>query len=200
MEEVNCCFGVALLPLVVCALKMCLALKSKIAKSLFGPSVTISIKDHGRDLQLNTHIIKHPGWFKRKHLTEWPAVSTNVNLIENLWSLKRSENSSWKKALSNLRELEQHSKEEWTKEPVKTCGNLIKDLTATIFPKVVLPIIISVTVILSVKKKSWRQKHNCEFCFKYARRTMYSATTADFHCVFCDEFFVTRIRTDFFHP
>ncbi|CAJ0948996.1 unnamed protein product [Ranitomeya imitator] len=60
-------------------------------------------------------------WFAGKHwrLLRWPAMSPDLNLIEHLWrDLKMA---VWRRHPSNIRDLEQFAKEEWSKIPAEHC-------------------------------------------------------------------------------
>ncbi|CAJ0919250.1 unnamed protein product [Ranitomeya imitator] len=58
-------------------------------------------------------------WFERKHwrLLRWPAMSPDLNPIEHLWrDLKMA---VWRRHPTNIRDLEQFAKEEWSKIPAE---------------------------------------------------------------------------------
>ncbi|CAJ0935161.1 unnamed protein product [Ranitomeya imitator] len=64
-------------------------------------------------------------WFERKHwrLLRWPAMSPDLNPIDHLWrDLKMA---VWRRHPSNIRDLEQFAKEEWSKIPAEHCKKLI---------------------------------------------------------------------------
>ena len=65
-------------------------------------------------------------WFKRKHLNvlEWPSQSPDLNPIESLWYDLNI--VVHQRNLSNLKELEQFSLEEWAKITVARCAKLIE--------------------------------------------------------------------------
>ncbi|CAJ0955096.1 unnamed protein product [Ranitomeya imitator] len=64
-------------------------------------------------------------WFERKHwrLLRWPAMSSDLNPIKHLWrDLKMA---VWRRHPSNIRDLEQFAREEWSKIPTEHCKKLI---------------------------------------------------------------------------
>lgn len=72
-------------------------------------------------------------WFERKHwrLLKWPAMSPDLNPIEHLWrDLKMA---VWRRHPSNLRDLEQLAKEEWSKIPAEHCKKLIDGYRKRLF-------------------------------------------------------------------
>lgn len=72
-------------------------------------------------------------WFERKHwrLIKWPAMSPDLNPIEHLWrDLKMA---VWRRHPSNLRDLEQFAKEEWSKIPAEHCKKLIDGYRKRLF-------------------------------------------------------------------
>ncbi|KAI4898645.1 hypothetical protein NFI96_026004, partial [Prochilodus magdalenae] len=71
--------------------------------------------------------------FERKHwrLLKWPAMSPDLNPIEHLWrDLKMA---VWRRHPSNLRDLEQFAKEEWSKIPAEHCKKLIDGYRKRLF-------------------------------------------------------------------
>ncbi|CAJ0959505.1 unnamed protein product [Ranitomeya imitator] len=64
-------------------------------------------------------------WFEKKHwrLLRWPAMSPDLNPIEDLW--KDLKMAVWRRHPSNIRDLEQFAKEEWSKIPAEHCKKLI---------------------------------------------------------------------------
>ena len=92
--------------------------------------------------------------FKAKHwrVLKWQAMSTDLNHIEHLWHDLKTEVG--RRHPSNVRDLEQLEKEEWSKIPVESCKTLIhgyrKRLISVIFSKGMLPNIkLRVPIILS---------------------------------------------------
>ncbi|KAL2098623.1 hypothetical protein ACEWY4_005103 [Coilia grayii] len=72
-------------------------------------------------------------WFERKHwrLLKWPAMSPDPNPIEHLW--RDPKIAVWRRHPSNLRDLEQFAKEEWSKIPAEHCKKLIDGYRKRLF-------------------------------------------------------------------
>ncbi len=74
---------------------------------------------------------------KRWRILKWPSMSPDLNPIEHLW--RDLKIAVARRHPSNLRDLEQFSKEEWSKIPVERCRKLVdgyrKRLVSVIFSK-----------------------------------------------------------------
>lgn len=70
---------------------------------------------------------------KSRRVLKWPAMSPDLNPIENLWR----DVAVGRRHLSNMRELAQFAKEEWSKTPAERCKKLVdgyrKQLISVIF-------------------------------------------------------------------
>jgi len=146
VEEVQWCFGVAVLPLALGALNVCM--KSGDYQGILERNVQLSVIKLGllrRSWVLQQdNDLKHTSkstqeWFKTKRWTvlKWPAMSPDLNPIEHLWGDLKT--AVGRRHPSNLGELEQFAQEEWDKLPVERCRKLIhgfrKCLTTVILSK-----------------------------------------------------------------
>ncbi len=72
---------------------------------------------------------------KRWRVQKWPAMSLNMNPIEHPW--RDLKTAVGRRHPSNLNDLEQFAKEEWSKIPIERCKKLIhgyrKRLVSVIF-------------------------------------------------------------------
>ena len=149
MGEVHWCFGVAVLPLALGTLNVCMASwKQEITKACWSAIINpvseswVSVDGYGscsRTRTTNALQKSTQEWFKTKRWTvlTWPAMSPNLNPIEHLWGdLKTADG---RRHPFNLGELEQFAQEEWAKLPGERSRKLIhgyrKCLTTVILSK-----------------------------------------------------------------
>ncbi|CAF2231729.1 unnamed protein product [Rotaria magnacalcarata] len=67
-------------------------------------------------------------WFKKNkiNLLDWPAVSPDFNVIENLWDIIDNKLNDYR--LNNVNDLQQAILEIWTKISNETCENLVRSM------------------------------------------------------------------------